>query len=194
MAACRSPIPPLGCVFSFFLSFPWAPGNADGLPVPPPSAACWQKKNSSRKAFPYPLACLFSFFLSFPLSLVWRVEAPPTQGTLSEDPLLFRGLAGALLQETSGERACASTRQIPRFGHSLCSLLIKSEGRPTGGLRELKRPNDFMSGSKGSAFWLSVFLSLFVAKYVVFSQIQGSYQLGDHCGHERERAGEQRLP
>ena len=31
--------------------------------------------------------------------------------------------------------------------HSLCSLLIKSEGRPTGGL---KRPNDFMSGSKGS--------------------------------------------
>ena len=37
-------------------------------------------------------------------------------------------------------------RKFPR--HSLCSLLIKSEGRPTGGL---KRPNDFMSGSKGSA-------------------------------------------
>ena len=43
----------------------------------------------------------------------WRVEDTPTQGTLSEDPLgwLFRGLAGALLQETSRERACASTRQ-----------------------------------------------------------------------------------
>ena len=33
--------------------------------------------------------------------------------------------------------------------HSLCSLLIKSEGRPTGGLRELKRPNDFSGAAKG---------------------------------------------
>ena len=47
--------------------------------------------------------------------------------------------------------------------HSLCSLLIKSEGRPTGGpndfMSELKRPNDFMSGSKGSDY-IGMFRSL----------------------------------
>jgi len=45
-------------------------------------------------------------------SVPWRVEAPPTQGTPPRDPLGTRGLAGALLQETSGVRACASTRQF----------------------------------------------------------------------------------
>jgi len=38
-------------------------------------------------------------------------RGPHTQGTLSEDPFALSRLAGALLQETSRERACASTRQ-----------------------------------------------------------------------------------
>ena len=54
-------------------------------------------------------------------------------------------------QRTTGTLGRGSGQERDPRDHSLCALLIKSEGRPTGGLRELKRPNDFMSGSKGSA-------------------------------------------
>ena len=73
---------------------------------------CSEKK--VRPPTPHPhSAVVFSFFNPDPfLTLASRGPAHP-QGKLSGYPLRgpigFRGLAGALLQETSRERACAST-------------------------------------------------------------------------------------